>query len=87
MSEPWFVYIIKCKDSELYTGIAKDVEKRVKLHNQGLACRFTKYRHPVKLLFVERHPGQDSARKRELAIKGLTREKKFAIINKDPSPR
>jgi len=81
----WFVYIIECRDKKLYTGIALDVKKRVAEHNKGSACRFTKYRWPVKLLLQEEHGSKSSARKRELEIKKFKRIEKLELIKKDPS--
>ena len=76
----WYVYIIECRDKKLYTSIAKDVDKRVKLHNRGLGCRFTKYRYPVQLLFQEQHITKSSAHKREIELKGFSRIRKLEII-------
>ncbi len=77
---PWHIYIIKCKDSNLYTGITKDLERRVKEHNSGNGCRFTKYRAPVKLVHTERATTRSDALKREAAIKRLPRKKKLELI-------
>ena len=85
MPEQWFIYIIKCSDEKLYVGITADVEKRVKLHNKGLACRFTKYRHPVELLYQEAYPTKSSARTREIKLKGFSRSKKLEVISKGSS--
>ena len=76
----WFVYIIECRDKKLYTGITLDVEKRIKKHNSGKACRFTKYRCPVKLLFKEEQPDKSSARIREIEIKKFKRVEKIELI-------
>lgn len=78
---PWYVYIIECLDRKLYVGIAKDVAKRIELHNKGLACRFTKYRKPVKLIYKERCSSKSEARGREIEIKGYTRRKKLKLVN------
>jgi len=75
----WYVYIIECKDKKLYVGITKDLDKRIKLHNKGLACRFTKYRKPVRLIYKEKCSSKSEARKRELEIKGYNREKKIKL--------
>ncbi len=80
MIEHWFVYIAECRDKKLYVGIAKDVSKRINQHNKGLACRFTKFRYPVRLLYEEKCLDYQSARMRELEIKGFSREKKLTII-------
>ena len=76
----WHVYILRCKDKRLYTGIAKDLDRRVKLHSKGRACRFTKYRRPVKLVYKEIHNNKSEARRRELEIQGYTRQKKLDLI-------
>ena len=50
----WFVYLVRCRDGSLYTGIARDVNARVAAHNQGRGARYTRGRRPVALLHVER---------------------------------
>jgi len=78
----WYLYIIKCKDDKLYTGISNDVEKRVATHNKGMGCRFTKYRYPVVLLYQE-HCGTNScAQQREQQVKRLTRQEKLRLIDR-----
>ncbi len=81
----WFVYIVECRDKKLYTGIALDVEKRLLEHNNGVGCRFTKYRWPVRLPFKECCSGKSLARKREIEIKKLKKIEKLELINKGPS--
>ena len=76
----WYVYIIECKDGSLYTGITNNIESRIKQHNRGHGCRFTKFRIPVKLLYHEIFPIKDAALKREAEIKGWKREKKLALV-------
>ena len=79
---PWHVYIIKCSDSKLYTGITNDLERRIKAHNSGNGGRFTKYRTPVELVLTEKVRTRPQALKREAAIKRLTREQKLELISK-----
>jgi putative endonuclease len=79
---PWRIYIIECKDGKLYTGITTDLERRVKEHNSGNGCRFTKYRAPVKLLYSEASRTRPQALKREIQIKRLPRKKKLALTQK-----
>lgn len=79
---PWYIYIIKCKDKLLYTGITKDLGRRVKEHNSGNGCRFTKYRAPVKLVHSEKVASRSLALKREEAIKRLKRKKKIELFKK-----
>ena len=75
----WYIYIIKCKDTKLYTGITKDLERRVKEHNSGYGCRFTRYRAPVELVHSEKAANRPQALKREAAIKRLPRKKKLEL--------
>lgn len=77
---PWFVYIIECSDGKFYTGISNNVERRVKAHNSGSGCRFTKYRRPVELLYTEEYSTKPEALSRELRIKKLSRVKKLELI-------
>ena len=77
---PWKIYIIRCKDSKLYTGITNDIERRIKQHNSGNGCRFTKYRYPVELLYTERAVSRAEALKREARIKQYTRQEKLKLI-------
>lgn len=79
-ADSWFVYILRCGDGSLYTGIAKDVKRRCEQHNEGTASRYTRSRLPTKLVHQEVHGSRSSALKREAAIKALTRKEKLAMI-------
>ncbi len=79
----WFLYILKCSDGKLYTGITTDVAKRLNRHNQKKASRYTRMRLPVELIYQETHPDKSTARKREMQIKKWSREKKLALIEKN----
>lgn len=74
--EPWFVYLLRCSDNSIYTGISIDVEARVKKHNLGRGAMFTSGRRPVTLMFKEEHPDQASAMRRERQIKTWDKRKK-----------
>jgi putative endonuclease len=76
----WHVYIIKCKDNLLYTGITKDLERRVKEHSNGRGCKFTKYRAPVKLMHSEKAENRSQALIREAEIKGFSRSRKLKLF-------
>jgi putative endonuclease len=76
----WFVYVVRCRDGSLYTGIARDVNARVAAHNLGRGARYTQGRRPVALLHVERKRSQGAALRRELAIKALPRKAKLALL-------
>ena len=79
-ADKWFVYILRCADNSLYTGITKDVDRRLKQHNAGTASRYTRGRLPVSLKYQEEQPNQSMALKRELAIKALSLKAKEAHI-------
>ena len=78
--EKWFVYILRCADGSLYTGITKDVKRRCQQHNAGTASRYTRSRRPTKLVWQEAQPNQSAALKREAAIKAMTRKEKLAMV-------
>ncbi len=86
MNSTWTVYILRCADGTLYTGIAKDVDRRCCQHNAGTASKYTRCRRPVKLVYREIQPGQSSALKRELAIKSMDRRGKLALIRTRKKP-
>ena len=85
LAERWFVYILRCGDGSLYTGIAKDVNRRVGQHNAGTASRYTRSRLPVSLEYQEEHPSQSTALKREAAIKAMSRQEKEALMRSGSS--
>lgn len=76
----WFVYIVKCRDNSLYTGITLDVVQRIKKHNLGTGAKYTRSRLPVKLVWKEKLVTESRARKREAEIKSWTRLKKLKLI-------
>lgn len=77
---PWIVYILRCRDGSLYTGITNDLPKRLKTHTAGKASRYTRSRLPVTLAHQEPAPTKSHALKREAAIKRLTRRAKLTLI-------
>jgi putative endonuclease len=76
----WFVYIVRCRDDSLYTGISNDVAARIDAHNVGRGARYTRSRGPVTLVHVERRRNRSSALRREAAIKALDRAAKLALL-------
>lgn len=80
--EKWLLYILECKDGSLYTGITKNIEKRLKMHNNGKASHYTRARRPVKLLYQERCRGRVKALVRECEVKSFSREKKEELIGR-----
>ena len=76
----YFVYILKCKDGSLYTGITTNVERRFAEHKSGVGGRYTSAKEAVKVVYTEQHPNRSSASKRESEIKSWRRKKKLALI-------
>ncbi len=76
----WCIYILRCNDGKLYTGITNNLERRLKEHNSARGCRFTKYRTPVELVYSEKARGRPAALIREAKIKRLPRQKKLELI-------
>jgi len=76
----FFVYIVRCSDNSLYTGITNDLEQRIKVHNEGRGAKYTSTRRPVVLVYEEQCSSRSSALKREIQIKGWTKSRKEALI-------
>ena len=77
----WYLYIIRCADDSLYTGVTTDLYGRVGKHNQKAGGNYTSVRTPVILVYQETHPTRSSALKREIQIKKLSRAKKLELID------
>lgn len=76
----WFVYILRCRDDSLYTGIARDVASRIAAHEAGRGARYTRGRGPFRLCAKRRCKGQGDALRLEYAIKRLSREQKELLL-------
>jgi putative endonuclease len=76
----WHVYIVRCADASLYTGIAKDLHARISEHNAGGGAKYTRTRLPVELVYIEEASGRSAAQRREAAIKKLSANDKRALI-------
>ena len=85
----WYVYIVRCADGTLYTGMTRDVARRVAEHNAcGMAgASYTRGRRPVVLLYTEVLATRSAAARREYAIKQLTRQAKDALVRAAQSQR
>lgn len=81
-SRPWFVYLVRCSDDTLYTGIALNVAERIAAHDAGKGARYTRGRGPLTLCVSRRCKTKSDALKLELAIKRLTREEKLALTSR-----
>ena len=78
----WWVYILRCADGTLYTGITTDLARRLKQHNAGTASKYTRARRPVAVAHREAAKTHGDALRREIAIKKLSRAAKDALIAK-----
>jgi putative endonuclease len=85
--KPWFVYILRCADNSLYTGVALDVNKRLAEHNGAVknGAKYTLARRPVKLVYQETSVSRSQACKREYAIKCLSKAEKESLIKQAQS--
>lgn len=80
MEQSWYLYILRCKDDTLYTGITTHVEKRLEAHRTGRGAKYTRGRAPLELVYQECCGTHSDALKRELQIKALSREEKQKLI-------
>lgn len=83
----WLVYILRCADDSLYTGITTDLERRIGEHNTGTstAARYTRARRPVTPVYVEGVADRATAARREAELKRLSRADKLAVIERHRS--
>jgi putative endonuclease len=79
VSPRWLVYLLRCRDGSLYTGITTDLPRRLAAHAAGRASRYTRSRLPVTLAYSEPQPSHSAALKREAAIKRLRRTQKNVL--------
>jgi predicted GIY-YIG superfamily endonuclease len=77
---PWYVYILRCGDGTLYTGITDDIPRRLAAHRAGKGAKYTRGRGPLELVYQERVPDKSAALRREVAIKRLRRGEKERLI-------
>lgn len=77
---PWSVYILRCADGSLYTGITNRLEARLTAHNEGRGAKYTRSRLPIELVFEEARPDRSAALRREAEIKTYSRAEKKALI-------
>jgi predicted GIY-YIG superfamily endonuclease len=83
----WHVYIARCADGTLYTGVAKDLAARIAAHNAGRGAKYTRPRLPVKLVYTEPVPDRSTAQRREHEIKHLSRVEKRALFARRRGPQ
>lgn len=83
MENTWYLYILRCGDDSLYTGITTDIPRRFAAHQSGQGAKYTRGRGPLELVYREECGSHSAALKRELEIKALSRQEKQAIIQQE----
>jgi putative endonuclease len=77
----WHVYMLKCSDDTIYTGITTDLNRRVEEHNNSLkGAKYTRIRRPTELIYSEQHEDKSFASKREYEIKQFSRVQKLGLL-------
>tara|TARA_Y100001970_G_C13979238_1_gene722251 strand:- start:428 stop:673 length:246 start_codon:yes stop_codon:yes gene_type:complete len=77
----WFVYMVKCNDSSIYTGITNNLKKRLDTHAKGNGSKYVRARLPFKLIYTEECQSRSEAIKREIEIKKLDKKNKELLVN------
>lgn len=78
----WYVYMLRCGDGTLYTGVTDDVERRLAAHRSGRGAKYTRGRGPLELVYQEEVPDKSAALRREYQIKQLPKQEKEGLIAK-----
>ena len=86
-SDSWTVYMLRCGDGSLYTGVAKDLARRVAQHSAGRGAKYTRGRGPLEVVHSEGGYGHGNALRRELAIKRMPKRRKLALVHALPLER
>lgn len=77
----WFIYIARCADHTLYTGITDNLDKRLAAHNAGKGAKYTRGRTPIEFIYSEGCEDRSAASKREAELKKLSKTQKLRLIN------
>ena len=88
-NKPWFVYIVETQDGRLYTGITKNIVRRIHQHKEGSkkgGAKFFSLSRPKKIVFTEKFATRGFATKREIEIKKMTRKNKLLLIESQANP-
>jgi len=78
---PYYVYIILCTDGSFYTGYTKNIDKRLRMHENGKGARYTRMHKPQRIAYLELFDMRAQAMKREKQIKKLTHQQKLNLVN------
>lgn len=80
----WYLYILRCGDGSLYTGITTDIQRRLEAHRQGKGAKYTRGRGPLELAYQEECGTHSDALKRELTVKALPKAEKERLAAEFP---
>ncbi len=80
----WTVYVLRCRDGSLYTGVTNDLARRLARHRAGTASAYTRTRRPLRLVYREPQPSRGAALRREAALRRLSRAEKLAFLTRKP---
>lgn len=86
MEKEWVLYMLRCRDGSLYTGITNNLEKRLEAHRSGKGAKYTRGRCPLELVYTEKCEDKSAALKREVEIKKLSRDEKIQLIGANKNP-
>ena len=83
MASQWYVYMVRCADNSLYSGITTDISRRISEHNldDKLAAKYTRVRRPVKLAYSQICSTRSEASQKEYQLKKLTKQKKEQLVS------
>lgn len=79
--DAWFLYILRCQGNTFYTGVTKDLDRYLKMHNAGTASKYTRARRPVEMIYHEDCASHTTALVREYKVKALSRKEKEQLIS------
>lgn len=80
-AKSWCVYILRCRDGTLYTGVTVDLQRRLDAHAKGVAAKYTRSRRPFTLAYHESQPDRSCALRREAALRKMGRTRKLELIS------
>lgn len=82
----WTVYLLRCSDESLYCGITKDLDRRVQEHRDGIGCRYTRSRQPVRIVWSSAPLTKSAAYKEEYRIKRMSKAAKEQLVSESTGP-
>ena len=83
---PYYLYIVQCADGTYYTGATNNLERRVRLHNEGRGAKYVRGKRPVRVVYAKGYRSYIQALRAERNLKQLTRKQKQALVSLSPCP-